>query len=147
MVLAAVVAWYAGDHLKITPTRSLTHRVFWASASRASINHVRKGSFVIFKTYSPAPLNRVAREIKRVGCTPGEVLTVDAHDNYYCSGEYLGRAKRNTLLGEPLAPFRFAGKVPEGMLFVIGDHRDSYDSRYYGFVAHERILEVAWALF
>lgn len=147
MVLAGGVAWFVCSHLTVTLTPSLTHRVFWRSTSPAGVRAVHTGSYIIFEHVVPAPLNRLVRVVKRVGCSSGETLTADANDDYYCNGQYLGRAKRRTLLGEPLTPFRYNGVVPDGMLFVVGDHRDSYDSRYIGFVQHEMVEEIAWALF
>lgn len=147
MFMAGGIAWFACNHLSVTFTHSLTHRVFWRSDNPALIKTVHTGNYVIFRHFVPAPLNRVTQLIKRVGCSSGEVLAVDAQDDYFCNGRYLGRAKHKTLRGEPLTPFRYNGVVPPEMLFLIGDHRDSYDSRYMGFIETKDIREIAWAIY
>lgn len=85
--------------------------------------------------------------MKLVGCNEGDLLTVDAEKKFYCNGEYLVRAKDFSLKGEPLQHFAFNGKIPKRAMFVIGEHKDSYDSRYFGFVDKSRILARAYPIF
>jgi len=40
----------------------------------------------------------------------------------------------------------FNGKVPEGTLFVSGQHRDSFDSRYWGFLDRKKVEAIAHPL-
>ena len=47
----------------------------------------------------------------------------------------------------PLPLFRFDGVIPEGKLFVVGHHPRSWDSRYFGFVDVEEVLNRAYPLF
>lgn len=141
----SLAALYTYQHLKITPTNSLSKRVFWSNPVDGA-RAVKTGEYVIFDQYVPKPYFRMVSFIKRAGCAAGDVLKVD-QDDYYCNGQYLGHAKRKSLKGEPMIPFVFNGIVPKDMIFAVGDHPDSYDSRYVGFISRERIKRVAWALF
>lgn len=145
VAVCCLVAYYITQHLRVPLTHSLSKRVFWAIGYDPNGN-VRTGRYIIFDQFVPAPHSRVVRFIKRAGCTSGETLKVEK-DYYFCNGEYIGHAKRKSLKGDPLTPFVFNGTVPEGVVFAIGDHPDSYDSRYVGFISHHRVQEVAWALF
>jgi signal peptidase I/conjugal transfer pilin signal peptidase TrbI len=85
--------------------------------------------------------------MKILGCNEGDVLTVDTDKMYYCNGEYLVRAKDFSLKGEPLQHFVFNGTIPKGVMFVMGQHKDSFDSRYFGFVEKNRIMAKAYPIF
>ena len=85
--------------------------------------------------------------MKILGCNEGDLLTVDAEKKFYCNGDYLVRAKDYSLKGELLQHFVFNGTVPSGYMFVMGQHKDSYDSRYFGLVEKSRILAKAYPIF
>lgn len=85
--------------------------------------------------------------LKRVECDEGEQLSVDESKTYFCSGRYLGRAKDRSRAGEAVRHFCFNGVVPAGKMFVMGDHIDSYDSRYIGFVDKAEVVGRAWPIF
>jgi signal peptidase I/conjugal transfer pilin signal peptidase TrbI len=84
--------------------------------------------------------------MKILGCNEGDLLAVDAEKRFYCNGEYLVRAKDYSLKGEPLRHFVYRGTVPKGFMFVMGEHKDSYDSRYFGLVDKSRILAKAYPI-
>lgn len=88
----------------------------------------------------------MGRVIKRVSCVPGERLETRGRD-YYCNGMFLGRAKEVGRKGQKLDNFAFNGTVPEDRMFVTGDHPDSYDSRYWGFLSKEEVTASANPLF
>lgn len=145
VAVCSLIYGYVCHHIRVPPTHSLSKRVFWSvEADRSSA--IKTGLYVIFNQFVPKPYSREITFIKRAGCTSGDTLKVES-DYYYCNGHYLGHAKRKSLAGEPIAPFVFNGVVPDKMIFAIGDHPDSYDSRYVGFVSRDRIRGVAWALF
>ncbi len=139
------VTWYVLDHIRIPPTHSLSKRVFWSVAADAQ-SRIKTGQYVIFDQFVPKPISRDITFIKRAGCTAGEVLKVE-NDYYYCNGEYLGRGRHKTRGGVEMTPFIYNGAVPANMVFAVGDHPDSYDSRYIGFISRDRITRVAWAIF
>lgn len=152
-ILTVAAGWFwALSHVRIPPTRSLSCRALWVTNSRAAILTVGEGGYVTFMHRVPAPPNHSGgminvRLIKRVGCSQGRILSSDENDDYFCDGRYLGHAKRRSLSGEPKEPFSYNGKVPEGMIFVVGDDVDSYDSRYFGFIERANVEERGWSLF
>jgi len=128
----------------VTTTPSLDHRVFFITSR--SGEDARRGDYVMIELAGLNAAGRIlpevrnafekAREttiIKRVACASGDFL----HDEgmlYFCNGAFIGEAKERTLAGAKTSPFRYAGRIPAGRIFVTGDHKDSYDSRYFGFI-------------
>ena len=48
--------------------------------------------------------------------------------------------------GDRLENFVYEGVIGKGLLFVTGDHKDSYDSRYFGFINREQVTAKAFPL-
>lgn len=71
--------------------------------------------------------------VKRVGCLPGQHLRVTAKE-VDCDGKILGLVREFSLSGKRLAPALFDGIIPQGLVFLVGDHPASYDGRYFGLV-------------
>ena len=71
--------------------------------------------------------------VKKVACLGGEYLKNKGRD-FYCGEKYIGTAKLFDKQGNPAGLFEYSGKIEESKLFVIGETRDSYDSKYWGFV-------------
>ncbi len=84
---------------------------------------------------------------KRNRCDEGDILTVDAAKRFFCNGEYLGAAKDYSRKGEKMQYFTFNGKIPPGSMFVMGEHPDSYDSRYFGLVDKSRVRSRLYPIF
>lgn len=146
VVACCLVAWYLCQHIKVTLTNSLSKRVFWAVKDQEKTRAIKTGMYIIFDQYVPKPESRVLTFIKKVGCSRGEHLKFDS-ESYFCNEKYIGHAKRKSLKGEPLTPFIFNGRIPEGMFFAVGDHPYSFDSRYVGLISRHRVKEVAWSIF
>lgn len=131
----------------VTMTPSLKHRVYWLIRHP---DYVGKGEYVLFRHKELADrlgMQKLEEMMKLIGCDEGDQLIVDAEKKFYCNGEYLVRAKDFSLKGESLQHFVFNGRVPKGAMFVMGEHKDSYDSRYFGFVDKSRILAKAYPIF
>lgn len=152
--VALIVGMSIPGKLSITITKSLDKRVFWMSDDTSLI---KKGDYVLFGLDTgrlskdvtiPETVIKgtLVRAIKRVACFEGEILRVDGLD-YYCNEVSIGRAKTLTIKGKPLAQFVFNGPIPKESVFVIGDHPDSYDSRYYGLIDRSTFISRAIALF
>ncbi len=133
--------------ISVTLTPSLKHRVYWLIRNP---DKVVRGDYVLFrhKELSDRMGMKKSEDVMKIlGCNEGDLLTVDVEKKSYCNGEYLVRAKDISLKGEPLQHFVFNGTVPKGVMFVMGQHKDSYDSRYFGFVDKNRILAKAYPIF
>jgi signal peptidase I/conjugal transfer pilin signal peptidase TrbI len=124
---------------------SLDHRVF-VFAERFAPDEIRKDDYVVFTVRSHYIKDgKPSRLLKKVSCVAGQTLETRTRD-YYCDDEYLGTAKRHSLKGEPVDAFVYSGTVPEGMLFVTGNHPDSFDSRYLGFIERRKVEGIAHPL-
>lgn len=149
--LAITVLLVAGTlipyKISVTLTPSLKHRVYWLIRNP---DKVMRGDYVLFrhKELSARMGMKKSEDVMKIlGCNEGDLLTVDAEKKFYCNGEYLVRAKDISLKGEPLQHFVFNGTIPKGVMFVMGQHKDSFDSRYFGFVDKSRILAKAYPIF
>lgn len=145
IVLSLAGYWFC-SRLVFSISPSLSHRIFVLDRSG---RHPGKGDYVIFRFASPLFENgKPQKLIKEVTCSAGDTLTVDAQNRlFYCNGKFLGKAKMITLKGASLPMFVFNGKIPEGRLFVSGMHRDSFDSRYWGFLDERRVEAIATPFF
>ncbi len=138
------------SHISVTLTPSLNHRVYFL-IFRPDSGSIRKGDYILFNM-SKETIRQFTDEphtdkiMKIVGCAAGSVLKVENRD-YYCDEVYLGRAKEVSLAGKPISHFVFNGEIPQGKLFVIGEHRDSFDSRYFGFIDARSVIAKAYPLF
>ena len=85
--------------------------------------------------------------MKIVKGVPGDWLQTKGRE-IYINGIRVALAKEKSLVGDTLDPLHFSGKIPEGKLFLMGEHLDSYDSRYedIGLVDASRILGTGYAI-
>jgi conjugal transfer pilin signal peptidase TrbI len=138
----------------VTTTPSLVHRIYLISRI-SDAREIKKFSYVLFSMGNAQTSDRQTFDVvtramadqrhkgrhtttatlvmKIARCLPGEYLKVSDR-LYYCNGEYLGRAKEHSLKGEKVDNFVYDGVVPSGKIFVMGEHKDSLDSRYFGFI-------------
>jgi conjugative transfer signal peptidase TraF len=82
---------------------------------------------VFGRRYLPAG----AQLFKRVAGLPGDRVCVN-RERYEVNGELLGPVLASDSAGNALPSALFCGVVPEGMYFLAGDTRRSFDSRYFG---------------
>lgn len=151
----------------VTTTPSLVHRIYLISKV-SDAEEIRKGSYVLFAMHNIYMSNGQAIDVmsktisdqkqkgrhvitampvmKIARCLPGEHLRV-SDLMYYCNGEYLGRAKEYSLRGEKVGNFIYDGVVPSGKIFVMGEHRDSLDSRYFGFIEAADVIAIGHPLY
>ena len=126
--LLTLGVFYAEDNVLVATSGSVKHRWFWRTGETP-----KSGDYATFMLDHPLAGDAPVRLTKRLVCWAGDVLTVRRRD-YYCNNQYVGRAKRTGLNGEPLPQFVYHGKIPSGKAFAAGSHVDSFDSRYWGFV-------------
>lgn len=79
--------------------------------------------------------------VKQVTCPSGSVLETKNLE-YYCNGHLIATALEKDSQGREIKHFTFTGSVPNDMLFVTGENPKSYDSRYFGFIAKNKVVEV-----
>ncbi len=129
--VAAVVAIIAYVHMGIVipMTPSVKYHVLLESSGIPA-----KGDYVDVDVYhSSIDGERAVRLTKRVACVAGELLRYE-NGRHYCGDNYLGVVLKRTSEGLPLKAFEFNGVIPEGKVFLSGDHERSFDSRYLGLV-------------
>ena len=132
-------AWLPG-HVTVATSGSLDHRVFFLLPAPAK---VELDDYLVFRHQGLSQVQQGLRAdhdqmIKKVGCLPGDQLTMDAANQFFCNGRPLGQALEADSKGRLLPHFSFNGPVPADKLFMVGTHPRSYDSKYYGFIdVHE----------
>ena len=148
VILLALVIAGAGlipSRISVTLSPSLKHRIFFIKQYTPGEN-IKTGNYVMFMLSAPHSKNGKPQKVmKKVGCSAGEELSQEGRD-FFCNGGLLGTAKKFSLKGKKLAAFKYAGTVPKDKMFLVGDHKDSYDSRYFGFVDKKDILYVAYPI-
>ena len=154
IVLVLLIGMLIPSRICITLTQSLNKRVFWMNHN---VKNIQRNDYVLFSLDTgrlspevsiPDEVRRgdKVRAMKRVACVSGDLLKVEGQD-YYCNNTFIGRSKLLSIKGEKLIPFIYNGIVPEGLVFLTGDHPDSYDSRYYGFIDRMTFQAHAWPIF
>jgi len=159
IVIALIVIGGAAipNYFAVTTTPSLSKRIYFIIKSK-QIEKLKTGDYVMFsllksKLERPLPSKLVTMikdegedsQIKRIGCTAGEELK-NIGNEFYCKNKLIAKAKEYSLGGERLKKFEFSGKIPEGDMFLVGDHVDSYDSRYFGFIKVKDIIAMVYPL-
>lgn len=130
----------------VTLTPSTDHRIFFLKKGPMR-EELEKGSYVMFDIRSGYIDHGASHGvIKRIACAEGGQLSTEG-DTFYCEGRKVAVAKSRSFAGVKLPRFDFSGKVPAGMIFVAGEHRDSFDSRYFGFLRKEEVKALAYPLF
>lgn len=128
----------------VTLTPSVDHRIFYIDKDPTI---VKKGDYVMISITSKYYGDKPIKIMKEVACNEGEILkSVDRE--FWCNhNEYIGKAKEYSMKGEKLDSFVYNGIVPKGYVFVAGKNKDSYDSRYFGFVKKSEIIAKAYPIF
>ena len=144
MLSLALAGGQIPGRLTVNPSPSIRHTLFFVVRHPGRI---RKGDYVIFKVEHRDPYINGKTLIKKVTCDEGEMLTEKGKD-YFCDGKvYLGKAKDFSLRRERLQNFIYNGIIPTGFCFVSGSNKDSYDSRYWGFLRKKDVEARAYPIF
>ena len=141
LILAfAFPCYYVMDHLLITTTASLKYRYFWKTDKTPE-----KGDYLLFTFNHPLLGKDDMTVTKKIACAEGSRLAVK-NRIFYCDGKILGQAKEKSLRGDRLPLFEYNGVIPEGKLFLTGQHPDSFDSKYWGFFDLKQTYQVVFPL-
>lgn len=133
------------NYLEVSTSSSVPYHLFFKlNAAGARIKKYDYVNFPISSKYIEGGEKVIL--VKQVVCVAGETLN-ERGNEYLCNGnEFLGRAKDTTLKGEKLEHFNYSGVIPKGYVYVAGTNKDSYDSRYFGFVKKSDILYKAYPI-
>ena len=124
-------------NLAASMTASVKYRLFWIEGGAGA-----KGDYVTFQKQHPLLKDGTPKRLtKRIACVSGETLTFDG-TRHRCGTQLLGIVLDRTHEGKKLDPFVFNGVIPDGMVFVTGDHERSFDSRYFGFVVQSETTKL-----
>lgn len=140
-------AWLP-PRLSVATSASLGHRVFFLLPRP---DKIQSGDYLVFRhqdllQVQPGLNPAIELMIKKAGCLPQEQLESDAQSRFFCKGSFLGQALPTDSTGKALPRFSFNGPVPEGKLFMVGEHPRSFDSKYFGFINAQDILHKALPL-
>jgi len=69
------------------------------------------------------------RVIKKIVGRGGDKMTYDAQGNLWVGNQKVGKSRTQARDGRQLTPIK-GGIIPQGMVFVKGEHERSFDSRY-----------------
>jgi len=138
--------------LIVAVSDSLDHRIFFMTGFNRKA--IKTGDYIVFlgddreisAHTKPMIDKNLDRMIKKVGCASGDMLVHNDQGEFYCNGCFVGKALETDSLKRPLPQFQFSGVVPKESYFMIGTNPRSYDSRYFGFIAAEKILYKALPL-
>ena len=157
IILIVIAGAAVPNYFAVTTTPSLNKRIFFIIKSK-QIEKLKTGDYVMFSLLKSKPesdlppkLVRMIKDdgedsqIKKIGCAAGEELK-NIGNEFYCKNKLIAKAKEYSLGGERLKKFEFSGKIPEGNMFLVGDHVDSYDSRYFGFIKAKDIIAAVYPL-
>ena len=149
-IIGILVIMFAGfeipKRITVTVSDSVKNRIFYKQTLFDS-RDIKQGAYVQVELFS-----KVVSEcqpcliIKRVAGIPGDLITVHGKD-FFCNGEYLGKAKEYSMRGTPLESYTITGLVPDHKIFLMGDSPDSFDSRYYGPMEIKHVKAVVRPIF
>lgn len=108
------------------------------------------GDLAAFKMMTENPLYPIGRKwIKQVVATEGMTVSVGTEQVKISDGRTIKSSMDHTMSYLKLQPSDIKPFVTlgQGQLFMMGDTRTSYDSRYWGPVEQQHILGKAYALF
>ena len=109
----------------INLTESLDASVFLIDKLEKS---VKPGELIAFSSRNAAPIPDGITLIKRVAGVAGDRVTVK-NRLVFINDEPIAFAKPASRTGEALHPVT-SGVIAEGFFFALGEHTDSFDSRY-----------------
>jgi conjugal transfer pilin signal peptidase TrbI len=143
LLLLGGLACFVPGYFSVTMTDSVNHRVFFVN--RHSRN-CHPGDYVLFSLPPTDPHYPSQVVVKKVRGAAGDVIR-QAGRKFYLNEQYICAAKEYTLKGDPIDATPFQGKLAKEEIFVLGEKKDSYDSRYFGPVNREQLIGVAYGLF
>lgn len=142
--VAVTAVWFANHYtIAINLSPSLPQKIFLIDIG----SPVTRSDYVAFRWHGGHGYDKNMIFIKEIKGIAGDTVTRDGQD-FYINGEYMCKAKKVSLKGEPIAP------GPEGVIganefYVMTPYQDSFDSRYaeVGWIKKSGIVGRAYAIF
>jgi len=123
----SMVTFMIVGKLTIVATDSINANVLWVTDDTP-----KKGDYVNYTLDPNVVDNKNITVTKKVVCVEGDRL-VNKGPRFYCNGQAIGTAKAKGRKKQVLKQFVWDGEIPKGMFFLSGEHKDSFDSKYWGF--------------
>ena len=123
-------------YLTVNKTPSIATGIYWVMPKAIP----SKGNDVVIE-YKGQHFEKGVHLVKHIVAVDGDVIAHNGNQVMINGKATTAMIKPTTLHGEPLLPGP-VGSVPIGEYFVLGDHLDSFDSRYghLGFVKPAQIV-------
>ena len=132
----------------VTLTPSIEYRIFFLKRFFTSAE-ITRGRYVMFDLpdeFANLVSAKNLPAIKEIVGIEGDRLEVVGR-SFFCNGKSIGKAKQYSLEGERIEHFKESTVIPGGKLFVVGHHKDSLDSKYFGFLDKRDVLAIAYPIF
>ena len=142
-VIFYIVFIHTVGYPSINLDESLPGKLYWTFPHPDGL---KQGDTVVFRFKGSRYFPHGAIFIKKVACIPKQKL-VEKNRCFTCNGKPIGCAKERDRKGNPAPLFKWNGIIPPGKYFVVGTSRDSYDSKYWGFVDKTAIIGKAYRIF
>lgn len=126
------------DRVVLAHGESVPMTVFW----RLPRSMPLKGDYVMLEVEHPVLGPEPIQLTKQLVCDAGDLLQLK-DQGFWCNGIRLGGYVTRTGDDQPLTPFAYDGRIPQGRAFVMGTHPRSFDSRYFGLVEKSRLVRLA----
>lgn len=148
LLAGLLVGIWLPQRITVSTSPSLEHRVFFLTPTDSK--NISTGDYLVFthkgNTFTRKGLKVNDHFIKKVGCSPGQLLAREEDGRYSCvdlatkEEFFYGKSLEKDSTGRQLPQFDFIGFVPEDSFFVVGTNPRSFDSRYFGFI-HGKDIE------
>jgi len=141
VIAAFLVGSWLPARIIVATSASLQKRVFFLIPN---IKNVKTGDYVVFKHQDGHIRKGLSKNndhiIKVIGCSPGEALSKNKNNQFFCNRVLLGTTLGKDSKGHQLPQFDYSGPVPENSYFMMGTNPRSYDSKYFGFIHGDEFL-------
>jgi len=132
-------------------TLSLSGHFFLVEKDKRDL---KRGDQVCFYTRDLLPYYpKKSKFVKRIVGVEGDYIAKKGRIFTICKKEkptecITAKARKKDSKGNPAPQFIPEGeKIPSGCFFVLGDHPQSFDSRYWGYVSKEEVIGKAASIF
>jgi len=126
-------------HLAFVSTQSVP---FHFAVYSENVEKVENGDYVIFNWTKDDPNKKIKKGqklTKKIFCSEGDFLVSNA-TRLTCNNMPSPIAQSHDSQGNKVDAWEYEGEIPAKHLFVKGNARNSYDSRYYGFIYKKDVI-------